>query len=192
MTSLTFKHTIRPGSGRLLLVGANVESATYWVESVTFAGQPMAPSASPVEVDTSDDCYASIYYLADPPEGSGDIVATLSSTSARRMAAWAISFRGVDTASPIGGHRQRVEASTKVTSASLDFTSAEGELVVDSLCLAGPSAGKVSAAPGQTEHVNVESIPASNLVLAASSAPGSPLRARCPGPSPAPSLLFRA
>lgn len=169
--SVTFSHTVNPGTDRLLLVGALIAAKAYTTSSVTYAGMALTQIDKEVEADTpGEDCNSTMWYLVNPPIGTSSVVSNLEA-STRPMAVWAMSFSGVDQAAPIGDRNSAVGL-TLATTASVPVASAADELVVDSFCMAISPPGRVVAGEGQTERIRQDA-PSGELRAVGSTRVGS-------------------
>jgi hypothetical protein len=170
--NVSFAHTVDPGSRRLLLVGAHVASKAYTTASVTYAGIPLAQVDTSIKANTiAEDCSSTLWYLVDPPTGTGNVVANLEA-STRPMAAWAMSFTGVDASAPVAASNW-ITGSTLAKSASVSIASMAGELVVDNYCMAITPPATLSAGTNQLERVR-QDVTSNEMRIAGSTMPGGP------------------
>ena len=114
VSSLSWEHTVGQGDNSVLVVGvatrgnANVESATY-------AGQELIK----INDQGSGDVRAEIWYLLDPPEGSGQVVINLDRTQS--VSAGAVSYFGINQDNPINNYDSQY-FSPAVDAAGMDIT----------------------------------------------------------------------
>lgn len=173
--SITFNHTVGPGPNRFLLVASHVASSTYATKRVTYGGRELVKLEPTTRLDVEqEDCMSTLFYLVDPPEGTGPVVAYLDSS--RPMAVFAMSFHGVSPTAPLGKRNQAMGYSVSGTTATVQLDSASNELIVDSLCLIpATSPNPVTAGPEQTMRVRSE-IASKAVLVFGSTSPGGPGR----------------
>jgi hypothetical protein len=159
VTSLTWEHTVGSGDDRLLRVGlSNVptpgpDTVTYGGTALTYAGN-----------HPSNGSQMQIWFLVAPATGAANIVATYSGAT-RDIVGGADSWTNVDQAKPVGSF---VAASGSSSPATVDVSSASGEVVVGCLVV-----GNVTATVGasQTQRWNV--LEGTTIRGAGSSEPGA-------------------
>jgi hypothetical protein len=97
-----FSHTIGTScaaDGVLLVISAT--RGDQGVASVTYDGQTLTEELSERAGATSADEWVSIWYLTDPPLGTGTVTVTFTGSGSPSMVA-AMSYFGVDQSDPIG------------------------------------------------------------------------------------------
>ena len=148
-TNHTWSHTVgAAGTNRILVVGTSAESAVA-VTGVTYAAQALTKIGAQASLDGAT-AATELWYLIAPPTGPNDIVVTLSAN--KKLAAGATSWTGVHQTTPLG---TAVFAPGNSLSASVDVTSATGEVVVDALANKSSTSRTVGA--DQTQHWSVNS-----------------------------------
>jgi hypothetical protein len=157
--SMTIQHTVG-GTDRLLVVGVSQGNVSAPVASLTYGGQALTlrgtESAAPPRIE--------LWYLVNPPVGTANVELTFSGSPSDGSIVGVMSLTNVHQTSPFGAF---VSKSGKGT-ASVDVTSAEGELVVD--VLAKDTTVTPASGSGQTQRWNV---PFSNALGALSTKPGA-------------------
>lgn len=159
-SSLTFPHTVNAGSNSILLVSVHTHSGAVTVNSVTYGGTNLTQVGSVTA--SSNVNRAEIWRLFNPPTGTADVVVTLS--GARNLAAGAVSYFGVDQASPLTPSTARGSSTT----ASVAVASASGEVVVDAVSADGDALSLTKGA-GQTQQYNTNTGTANGNIQAAAS-----------------------
>ena len=141
-TSLTWSHTVNPGSYGILIVSVAMhdDTNTNNVSSVTYGGTPLTL----VDADASSKTRAEMWYLLAPTTGTADIVVTLS--GATNFTAGATNFYGVDQSTPFGP----VTTGNGSGDPSVAVASATGELVVDVIADRDIDPGGVTVGADQT------------------------------------------
>jgi len=166
VSTLTWSHTVGSGSNRVLMVGTSLRDGNKTVTTVTYGGTPLtrrgfqngAGNANRVE----------IWSLIAPSSGTANVVVSLSGTI--DVVGGAISFSGVDQATPFGTF---VSAQGTSTAPSVTATSAAGEVVLDTLATDGDAASATVGA-GQTEQWNLATgVAGGNVIGAGSTEPGA-------------------
>ncbi len=127
VASLSWSHTVS-GVNRLLVVGVSKRSYNS-VTSVTYNGVALTKSGA-VQAGSGDFSRSELWYLVNPPTGTNTIVVTPGGND--WMQTGAISFTGANQITPLGIFASNFGGSG-VTSASVNVTSAPGEIVVDAL-----------------------------------------------------------
>jgi len=121
-SSMTIPYTVS-GSDRLLVVGISQGNVSAPVASLTYGGTPLTlrgtESAAPPRIE--------LWYLLNPPEGTADVELTFSGNPSDGSIVGVMTLTNVNQTAPFGPF---VSKSGKGT-ASVDVTSAEGELVID-------------------------------------------------------------
>jgi hypothetical protein len=148
-------HTTGTGQNRLMLVGISVsEYGMPSVNSATYAGQALTLVGSAYK--QTGDYYEGvlIYYLKNPPSGTANVVIDYSSNPDYGSVVGIMTFTGVDQTNPLGPFASATGSSS---SASVNVSSAPGELVFDTLMNAYNKAVYVGA--GQTQRWNNQGEP---------------------------------
>jgi signal peptidase I len=141
---LSWSHTVGAGlANRILVVGVTLD-ADHSVTGVTYAGTPLTSIGAQNDPDAAT--RVELWYLVAPQTGSNSVVVTLSGETNDDIVAGATSWRAVHQSTPLG---TAVFASGESDTASVDVTSAAGEVVVD---VVASDRETVSADGGQTEH----------------------------------------
>jgi hypothetical protein len=97
--SITFQHTTS-GSDRLMLVGVSIGNENLeFVSSVTYNGTALTKIGANVN---SDDARTEIWCLTAPDTGTHNVVVTFNQVLQYAAAAGAMTFTGVDQATPTG------------------------------------------------------------------------------------------
>jgi hypothetical protein len=150
VSGLTWNHTVPNQSERILVVTiGSAKSGIPSTASVTFAGQALTKLT---ELQATNHL-SEIWYLKNPPIGTGSIVVTCS--SATWIEAGATVYWNVDQTTTFG---TPASASGISTTASVNVTSAVGDLVIDSLSYWNNTASTFSVGTGQTQiyHVSID------------------------------------
>ncbi|HMP70456.1 MAG TPA: DUF4347 domain-containing protein, partial [Pirellulaceae bacterium] len=144
-TSLSWTHTVNAGNDRVMFVTLAIDGLGAGVNSVTFNGQSLVQVGR-----TSGNHAVEIWRLVNPDVvTNGSIVVSLGATTA--IKGGAVVYNGVDTANPNGSY---VGANGTGTSASVNVSSATGNLVLDVTNWNGNPAG-YSIGAGQTATWNL-------------------------------------
>ncbi len=137
---MTISHTVS-GTDRLLVVGISQGNLNSPVASLTYGGTPLTAlgteSAGPPRIE--------MWYLLDPPVGTADVVVTFSGTPSDGAVVGVMNLTNVNQTTPLGPFVSNAGNGT----ASVDVTSAEGELVIDVLAKDTPNSPAVGS--GQTK-----------------------------------------
>ena len=139
----TFAHVVGENANFLVVGECHIVSPT--ISGITYAGVAMTQ----IDVKIQGNAYASFFYLVYPTPGNNNVVITL--TGAQEGSAGAVSYRHVNAVNPIG---TPVTAGNSSTSISAVVTSAEGELVVDTLGGRTTSGRTFTVGALQTERYN--------------------------------------
>lgn len=142
--STTFSHTIA-GTNRLLVVGLSWWDSPADVSDVKLGDTALAEVWNETPGTTS----AAQYYLLNPPNGTQTVA--VNWTAATWAVVGAISFTGVNQTDPLGSNATNAGTGSPAT---VDVTSASGELVVDTVATNDASSKTVGA--GQTERWNLQ------------------------------------
>lgn len=125
-SSLTWSHTCT-GTDLILVVGVETSSAEA-ATGVTYNGIALTL------IDAQDAaalfCRSELWYLIAPATGANDIVVTMAG-SATYIVGGATSWTGVDQSTPLG---TAAKATGSASPATVDVTSAAGEVVLDAAC----------------------------------------------------------
>jgi hypothetical protein len=132
------------GPDGYLAVAVSIPGNGLDIVSVTWAQAPLARIAS--QTTPGGQCRAEVWGLVGPVAGSH--VVTVTTSAATVIEGAAVSYLGVDPIASTGGWRWTTGTGG---SASVSLTTAAGELVLDSLCVGGPSSSIGSASVAQTE-----------------------------------------
>jgi len=163
--TLTFAHTVGAGAS-LLLVDVHANDGTATVSSVMYGTANLTQVGSAVAPLTLN--RAEIWSLVNPPAGTDNVVVTLS--AAENLAAGAVSYLGVDPATPFG---MSASASGVAVGPSVVVTSATNQVVVDAVSADG-DALSLTAGAGQSQQYNTNTgILPTNILAAGSTAPGA-------------------
>ena len=144
--SRTWSHTVGAGLNRILIVGVSLNNGAGNVNSVTYGGTALVRIGS--RTDGGLNTKIEIWKLVAPASGTANIVVTLS--AAKRIVAGSVSFTGVDQTTPNGAFASNVGANATAT---VNVTSATGELVIDTFATQGDS-GPATVGGGQTQRWN--------------------------------------
>lgn len=145
--SYTFSHTTS-GTLRLMLVGVSLDNESYeTVSSITYNGAALSFVDS---VAQSNDARVEIWRLIAPSIGTHDVVVTFSENLAYGSVAGAMTFTNVHQTTPLGTF---ASANGTSTAATVDVTSATGELVFDTIVC--ETCISLTVGGGQTEHWNL-------------------------------------
>lgn len=123
-STLSFTHTTGALDNGILVVSVAMRTNTPSVRSVTYNGHNLTK----LERSARSNAAAELWYLVGPPEGTGTVTVRLSASV--RFAASASTFEHVDGTTPFG---TAVAATGSSQEATLDVSSATGELVIDVL-----------------------------------------------------------
>jgi hypothetical protein len=138
-----------------------------------YRGIPLTRIGS--QAGQSDDSRVEMWYLLNPPVGTGTVTVNLSGGSTD-VVAGAMSFIGVNQGSPL---RSFVSDKDKGSTASVTVPSGPGEVVVDTLVVYYPLldllAGSPAAGGGQTERwkIDTSTLLSSGVAGAGSTEPGA-------------------
>ncbi|HEX9636205.1 MAG TPA: hypothetical protein VGB99_01630, partial [Acidobacteriota bacterium] len=146
--SLTFSHTVGSSTNRILIVGTAHRDGTRTITGVTYGGAALTLIGEEVGPSTAN--RVTLWYLIAPPEGTANVVVSVSSKS--KIVAGAVSYNNVHQTVPLGSF---VSASGTSVTASVAASSADRELVVD-IVGANGDAKSLTAAAEQAERWNVE------------------------------------
>ena len=148
--------------------------------AVSFAGQALARLGA--QNGPYNDNRVELWYLLDPPVGSGTVVVHMSQWN--DVVAGAISYTGVHQQSPFGTFRS---AGNSSASACVTLANAPAPLVVSVLATNG-DAGSVSVGSGQATGWNASSNPPSfftnllaftDVIGVGATGPGAPVANIC-------------
>jgi len=165
-TGLTWSHTVGTGADRVLVVGVTTRQGSRAVTDITYAGLPLVLVGT--QTDGLNVVRMSLFILAAPPSGTADIVFNLSGRA--NVAAGAVSFTGVDQASPVAGF---VSAGGSSPLGSVVVAGALGEVVVDTAAVQG-NALPIVPGGGQTQLWNLGTgIVGNDIIAGGSTSPGA-------------------
>ncbi len=137
---MTIEHTVS-GTDRLLVVAISQGNLNSPVASLTYGGTSLTAlgteSAGPPRIE--------MWYLLDPLVGTADVVVTFSGTPSDGAVVGVMTLTNVNQTTPLGPFVSKAGNGT----ASVDVTSAEGELVIDILAKDTPNSPAVGS--GQTK-----------------------------------------
>ena len=152
LDALEFVQTIEGAPDQLLLVSSHVVSDRRSTLSVTVGGMQLTKIGEALGYDSNagEDCDSTLWYLVNPPPGTSPVVATMTTNdrSNKYMGVWSAVLSGVDQSDPIGA-TDSVSEPLALDSTTLSVASAEGDLVIDSICFGMPSAAALTAGPDQ-------------------------------------------
>jgi len=144
--NLTWSHTIGSGSNRILIISVSNRDGNKTVTSVTYGGTALTQIG--FQNGPGNQNRTSLWKLLAPPTGTASIVVTLSGSV--NVVGGAVSFDNVDQTTP---HGTFVSANGTSTTASVNVTSAAGEVVIDTATANG-DAVSLTAGAGQTAQWN--------------------------------------
>lgn len=140
---MTISHTVS-GTDRLLVVAISQGNVNSPVATITYGGTPLTAlgteSAGPPRIE--------MWSLVDPPVGTADVVVTFSGTPSDGAVVGVMNLTNVNQTTPLGPFVSNAGNGA----ASVDVTSAEGELVID--VIAKDNAVAPAVGSGQTERWN--------------------------------------
>ena len=143
--SLSWSHTCA-GSDRLLCVSIN---QAPWADIISLTYNGNGPDAFDYQGASGAACLTILAYWIAPATGTHDVVCTY--TTGTYLVGIAVSLTGVHQTTPVGTF---VKATATGATATVDASSAAGELVIDSLALDSNNAPSVGA--GQTQRASVD------------------------------------
>lgn len=153
VTSDSFSHTCaNDGLDRLLLVWVFFDrgNGTYNVSSLTYAGVSLTQYAT----FNNGSQFGELWYLANPASGANTLSATYNNAGpAAKVLIRALSYTGVDAATPLGTLVSAYAGSG--TTATATASSASGELVADYVFVFS-SGQTLTVGAGQTARVEIE------------------------------------
>jgi len=140
---MTISHTVS-GTDRLLVVAISQGNVNSPVATITYGGTPLTAlgteSAGPPRIE--------MWRLLDPPVGTADVVVTFSGTPSDGAVVGVMNLTNVNQTTPLGPFVSNAGNGA----ASVNVTSAEGELVID--VIAKDNAVAPAVGSGQTERWN--------------------------------------
>jgi hypothetical protein len=144
-STITFSAKTTAGSDRIGILSIAIANAAV-ITSVTWNGSNMTQAVS--AQNPTDNRYAVIYYIINPPTAASDIVVSTSAPT---------DYVGV-VSSYSGAHQTTQDGDTSsasgtTTPATVDVTSASGEMVVDALYFIGAGTSP-SVGADQTQNGN--------------------------------------
>lgn len=141
---LVWSHTIFPGAGRILVVGISIAGDVQVSGTVTYAGVNMTQAGA--RNGPGNQNRVEMWYLMNPPVGTGNIVANL--TASTNVVGGAASFTGVAASAPAFSS----DSGTGTTASNGNLLGSLGStLVVDTLVAQG-SADPAAPDPSQTQR----------------------------------------
>jgi hypothetical protein len=145
-------HTTGDGENRLMLVGISVSNwpDTPSISSATYGGQGLTLVGSAF-VDGEG---VILYSLLNPPSGTANVVIDYSSSISWGSVVGIMTFTGVDQTNPLGPFAGTTGSGT---SASVNVSSAPGELVFDTIMNSYNKS--ITAGSNQTSHWNSQGDP---------------------------------
>ncbi|QTN31576.1 DUF11 domain-containing protein [Akkermansiaceae bacterium] len=165
-STVSVNHTTGSGSNRLMLVGLSYEDDDndgFKVPSVSYAGLPLTrliQRASAVEAGSE------IWYLINPPSGAGTVTVATAGAGATddEIVVGVSTFSGVNQANPFGTAVSAIGSSGPAT---VNVSSASGELVFDTVAL--DDSRRVTVGSGQAQQWNLNTDNAGDGVSGAGS-----------------------
>jgi PKD repeat protein len=154
-SSLSFSHT-SAGANRLLVVLVSYRN-TPQVNTVRYGGQSLTRAGRTVSGTLLG---TEIWYLVNPPTGTGTVEVTLS--LAKPFVAGALTFTGASQTSPLGPY---VGALGNSKTPGVTVASAAGDIVVDVLAAKWASGRTAAAGAGQTQRWSTFAASATNGVI---------------------------
>ena len=150
-TPLSFTHTAS-GSNRFVIITTHLKTSTNTVTAVTYGGIPATFLLSISRTIINGENTTVVYTLVNPPTGAQTVVITRGSNNAIGAA---MSYTGVDQASPIGATATTQAQTTNVTT---NITTLQNKsLLVDAftkLSIALPTVGAGQTQRFQTLNTN--------------------------------------
>jgi len=169
-SAFTFDHTVGIGTDRVLIVGVSIFNANKTVTSLTYGGVALTRIGFIDGGTGSNDRRLESWRLVNPPIGTN--VVSVNMSSGAKVVAGAVSFFGVNTASPHGAFITNEARTNLVT---LAVPSAVGELVLDMVSVTG-NAATATVGAGQSQLWNDYSRSnGGSVVGTASTEPGAPM-----------------
>jgi hypothetical protein len=157
-SSATFSHVVASGSDRILVVGTLGRSSdsNRVVTGVTYGGNALTfLRADENGLGSGNISRTELWYRVAPTAGTADVVVTFTGAVTSVVAAAAMSFTGVDQASPIDA--QGTHAENGVTSVTTDITTvADNAWALDFIFQSGGA--DLTAGAGQTERVEATAV----------------------------------
>jgi len=144
-SSLSWQHTVDPGSDRILVVGVSLRKNDKSVTSITYGGSGGFVQAG-TQVGPGADHRVEIWYRLMPAVGTATVQVNLSGTT--DVVAGSTSFTGVHQSTPVGTFAGAGDTSM---TPSVGVSSAAGELVLDVLSFNG-DVGAVTVGSDQTQR----------------------------------------
>ena len=127
VSSKTFSHTVANQANRILIVGVCLEYYNISVTSITYAGVSLTKIDRRASASSSGNS-AELWYLINPTTGANNVVVNLDGES--NVVIGASSYYDVHQTTPLG---TAVKATGNSTPATVNASSASGELVVDTV-----------------------------------------------------------
>lgn len=148
-TQTTWQHTVQAGGiNRFLMVEVTIRDATAYVQSITYAGQPL----DLLDFATGTDIRTELWYSRnfEPATGTSDVVVNLSAFN-KYAYCGALSWQGVNQSSPFGTHQTNSGSGTIATVSNIAVN--DYQVVVDVLGRK-TALGTATAGSGQTVRIN--------------------------------------
>ncbi|MBA2541471.1 MAG: hypothetical protein H0V17_17650 [Deltaproteobacteria bacterium] len=146
--SLTFQHEVGVGANRILLVGISISFAGSLVTSVTY-GAAALTRAGAINAPSSDG-RVEIWALRAPASGAASVLILLDDASST-IVAGAVSFSGVDPATPLGPFNS---ASASSGDPSITVATTAGEVAFGVVMWNGGDYSSLSTAQQQAWNKN--------------------------------------
>jgi hypothetical protein len=146
-TPITVSHTTS-GADRLMLVGISGENTSIAVSGVTYGGVSLSLVGTGLR---SNWMGVWIYQLVAPATGTANVVVSFSTAPAWGCIVSVVTFTAVDQTTPLGIFATDNNAGTPAT---VNVSSATGELVFDTLAVNGSGANP-AVGGGQTQRWNL-------------------------------------
>lgn len=147
-TTLAWSHTVNTGSNRLLAVSVHTFGGTD-VTGITFGAQSFTKVRHDVDSSRSE-----IWYLVAPAEATDTITITWSASVPNKRGS-AVSFFGVDQASPLDAQAGTASPGSGQTSFSTSITTvADNAAIVDSLSTGGVATITMGSQTNRVERFN--------------------------------------
>ncbi|MDI3467904.1 MAG: hypothetical protein OJF50_006725 [Nitrospira sp.] len=151
-SSLSFSHTVAPGSNLAIAVAGLVYEASTSYDSVTgitYNAVPLTQKCNNTTSGTVPHKDSGWWYLAGPSTGANTVTITASGAVSALLGG-SISASGVDQSAPMGAC---ATANGSSTTPSVAVTAATGDLVLDGGVI--DHVGTLTVGSGQTERWNI-------------------------------------
>ena len=128
-SSATFAHTVAAGLNRVLIVMIHIGPDGISATDVEYGGLDLTLAVSRDGADGADgETHTELWYLVSPPVGTANVVVTYSATT-RSDGIAALTYNGVDQASPIGATNSATAATGTDATVSITTTVANSLIV---------------------------------------------------------------